>query len=779
MIDSVYQRQLGYSAPIHWIWIVIASVLVFYFFVRIYRSERGNSPAHVRLLLCILRSVVTLLVLMSALDWHFINKRYRKPEIYLVFDDSMSLQHLDEIQDLETVLDQMEELGLGKPTRANLLKSELLANSQALEWLNRRYELKLFKVGESIQPFDFEGIDELLGSLEFNDGQSRIDHSLSQLLKESVGQKPDAIVVFSDGLDSDDSRFRKSLRLGKALGVPIIPVGLGSREPVNDVAIVDVNASRKVFLNDQVEFQISLTANGFGNRQSRIKIVDPEENETLIDQEIKFTSNRFRDQLRFRVRMNHEGKRAFQIRVLPLSDELETRNNETEFTVEVKGDQIKVLLASNYPSREFHYLKQFLGRSSKPHQDSPQEFARNRIQLTTFLQQADIEYAGVDRHATKLFPVTRNQLFEFDVVIFCDMKPNWAGDVAGGLGQNELTHLKDFVEEHGGGLVLIAGEKYSPKAYALSPIATLFPFEFGNLQSPQQTVLDQPFVLRRTIMGKRFLPMELGADSEFKNYHEFPGTYWYSTSKDLRASARVLARLDHDGQSLPAIVLQTIGNGSVLYHAFPETYRWRYRTNEVYFGRYWSQMIQYLAAAKLTRGDKAISLETDRRIYFRQEPVTVFARLSNQSKSLKGSVSATIQSDSGLKRSITIQESSESRSHAATVEDLSPGSYRVYLNSDREVYTEFEISNSSRENERQPVNEANLKRLAEETGGTYLEVTEIDEIDSSLPTRELIEIGGEPPWVFWQHWEFKSIFGGVLLLLLSFEWVVRKRSSML
>src|SRR5690606_20319758 len=113
-------------------------------------------------------------------------------------------------------------------------------------------------------------------------------------------------------------------------------------------------------------------------------------------------------------------------------------------------EQIKVLLVQGYPNYEFRYLKHMLERDST-------------IELKTVLQEADLEYAELDSTALRVFPVRREELYEFDVVIFGDVNPTY-------LSTNVMANLHDFVEEKGGGVAFIAGPRFMPLSYGGTPV---------------------------------------------------------------------------------------------------------------------------------------------------------------------------------------------------------------------------------------------------------------------------------------------------------------------
>ena len=67
-----------------------------------------------------------------------------------------------------------------------------------------------------------------------------------------------------------------------------------------------------------------------------------------------------------------------------------------------------------------------------------------------------------------MFPVSREELFGYDVVFFGDVNPSY-------LSRPVLENLVAYVTERGGGLVFIAGPRHTPLAFRGSPLEDLFP----------------------------------------------------------------------------------------------------------------------------------------------------------------------------------------------------------------------------------------------------------------------------------------------------------------
>ena len=796
MTEPIFKNVIRYSAPIHWFWVVAISCIAIFFLLRIYLAERGQSSKFLRSFLFLLRSLIVLLVLLSSLNWNLETKKFRKPTIVFLFDNSASLQHLDEVDDPESILARLEELKADLPSRLNLLRLSVSEQATRMNSILDQFEIVSYSFGKDLIPIGSSSnlsadgsISGWVSNLNAQETVSNLNAAIKRVIAAGGGQPPAAIVAFTDGIASDGRELNLSKKYATAESVPVFFVGLGDQNPASDIFIERVGVNKNVFVNDLVEFEIMLSANGLQGQKTVVSLFDAEMRKTVAEKEVLIRSDRFRSPIRFRTRMNQSGRFEYLIAAKSVEQEFDKSNNEKTVSINVNDDQIRVLLVYDYPSREFNYLKQFLGRPSKGENDPDAEFSMNRIQLDTFLQQADIEYAATDRHAIKLFPVNKEQLFQYDVIIFGDVKPNWAGKVAGGIGQSELDHLKEFVEERGGGVVFIAGPKFTPSAYSNSSIADLFPIDMKSVitpisdgQSIETADLTTEFQLRQTPAGRRFLPMDISDGlGQPKSYLDFRGAYWFATSRNKKIAAQTFAEFESEGRQLPAILFHTVGSGSVLYHAFPETHRWRFRQDETYFGRYWSQMIQYLASSKLAINEAGIELETDRSQYYRGEAVTLIATLFDRTKVPDlNRIRLGLLSASGRETPIEVlRRSFQSNVYNGTIDGLSPGSYRVKLIDYPNIKTNFEIVDGSRENIRQPINEEHMRKLAEESGGKFLKVDELGELPRALPATDLIEMGSDPPWFFWHQWQFILFFGAVVVVLLTTEWILRKMAGMI
>ena len=335
----------------------------------------------------------------------------------------------------------------------------------------------------------------------------------------------------------------------------------------------------------------------------------------------------------------------------------------------VRKDQIRVLIVQAYPNYEFRYLKHLLQRDST-------------IEVHTLLQEADPGYAEIDQAALRSFPVRREDLFRYDVVIFGDVNPSF-------LGTGVMRNLSEFVSEKGGGLVFIAGPRYMPAAYRDTPLAALIA---AGLRRRRARAGD-----RGAAEGFQVLPTELGfasptmqlGDTPEQNgeiWSKLPPLYWMFEVSKLKPAVRVLAehpsRSGGDGAKLPLISLQYVGAGKVLFHAIDGTWRWRYRVGDVFFARYWIQTIRYLSRAKLLGKDRAAELSTDRREYRRGEPVKLRVRFTDErlAPADDDGVTVMLEEEGSNNQRVQLRRLSANRGvFEGSLADLTEGRYHAWI----------------------------------------------------------------------------------------------------
>jgi hypothetical protein len=234
-------------------------------------------------------------------------------------------------------------------------------------------------------------------------------------------------------------------------------------------------------------------------------------------------------------------------------------------------------------------------------------------------------------------PASRPELFHYDLIFLGDVPPEaW--------GTERLTWLRDLVRE-GGGLVMIAGKKFTPAAYMNTPLAAAIPVESATtmpvIDDSLKTELYHP---SRSAAGQRHEMLAL-ADSNEENeatWRELSGFYAFFPATKLRPGA--LSLLNHPTQKLPSppegegtggrgqntllpiMAIQRYGRGEVLYLGVDEIWRWRANVGDKYYSRFWGQVIYQLGLPRLLGGARRVHFSLERVDQFVGQPGFVYVR---------------------------------------------------------------------------------------------------------------------------------------------------------
>ena len=776
-----------WSLDHHWpfpAWLTIVGLLGIVGLVAwCYSREPGGARRGLRATLAALRLLAIGLALVMLAEVALSLRRTGLPTVVLLVDDSASMSLADRYESSEQAAAQarVRAVQLDAATRLNLVKAALLEQDRALlEQLARRYRLKVYFVGEQARAQD-GSLDELevrLRALEPTGGASRLGAALRTVLNDMRGTPPAAVILASDGINTDGEPLREAARYAQTKGVQVFALAVGSASPDRDLEVSDLLVDDAVFVDDIVNFECKLSGAGYPGRRVDVVLRLADKPEPLARTTVTVPTDGAPQKVRVPYRPREVGEFEYVVEVAPLPDETRPENNRQSRVVSVRKEQVRVLLVQGYPSFEFRYLKQLLQRDAT-------------IELKTVLQEADLEYAEFDSTGLRVFPVRRDDLFEFDVIVFGDVNPSL-------LSASSLTHVRDFVLEKGGGVIFASGPRWNPSAYRDTPLAELFPVDLASAVAPAVgATTDDPFRVVPTDLGLASPPLQLGDTPEesLRIWQQLPELYWHVEAPRLRPGARVLAehssRLAADGRKLPIIALQYAGAGKTVFHATDETYRWRYRVGDVFMARYWVQMIRYLSRSKLLGKDRSAELAFDRREYRQGEPVRARVRFidERQAPAADDGVTIVLEREGQPNRQVKLSRAPSGRGvFEATLPPLADGRYHAWVAEPalegNAPAADFQIVAPPGEFERVATDRAELGLLARETSlrddqSHVYGIHETARLLAELPEGRPVPIEALPPLGLWNHWLVQPLFLGLFLGLLVTEWIVRKWVGML
>lgn len=758
--------------------------------VRLYLSERGGSLFY-RLGLAAIRISLLLITMFLIAEAVLVVERVDLPYLVIMADDSASMAREDQYADTE-IGERVRELAAmteqPDASRFSLVRSWLSRDdSSMLKSLQQQHRVRLYLLGGSARNLasidDPEEIDTALSAIDEVQPigeQSLLGTGVRQVLTELRGAPPTAIIILTDGQTTRGESLSDVAPLAARKGVPLFPIGVGDDTPPRDIAISDLVVDDVVFVGDAVRFEAKLSSRGFEGRSITVRLLEapPDSGYSALDQGVEVASMQVEapidgQAIPFELVYRPEGTGRFDFIVVAETQPREDRveNNRLRRTIAVREDKIKVLLVDGQPRYEYRYLKTFLERRPES------------IELQVVLQTADPEYSAQDIVALPNFPTATDGddgLFGYDVVILGDADPLY-------FSASQLQSLSDFVTQEGGGLVFASGEFFNPVSYQGTPLETVVPVQLTGARNPIQGGDSiQPFRMNLTAEGRgnpifRLTDEEAGSLETWEN---LPLHYWFLEAPRKQPAAFVLAEhptaVGADGP-VPLVAYQFVGAGKSLYLGVDDTWRWRIGTADRYFGRFWVQMLRFMARSRLSK-DRPAELVTDRSIYQFDQPVLVRARfLSTGLAPKSGEVAVEIERSGRSPERLVLRSTGNSAdSFEAILANPTPGDYRVRLLPPPVLEGEipaadFRIEPPADERDKVQLNRAELVRAASLSGGEYRSILEAENLVDDLPPAQKIPLDTDPPIPLWNDWRLMSLFLG----LLTTEWVLRKRKQMI
>lgn len=775
---AVWNLEYAWPWP-SWATLLCAAVAAG-FVVGMYLHESGAASRTYRLCLAAIRlAVLGLLALMIA-QMTLSLKRTGLPYAAVLIDDSQSMTIVDHYPDKlkKAMVDRLKKSGVDatEPSRWNLAQT-LLAEREGrlLRGMADGHKLRIYYLtgGRASRQTSVRGIVEEIGSLEPKGETTRLGAGIRSALDDLRGATPAAVVLLTDGVNTAGPSLADAAEYARRRGVPLYFVGLGSDRPVRDLKLTDLLVDDVVFVDDIVNFECKLSASGFEGQKVAVTLREkdkPAKPENILARvEVTLGPDAESRPVRLQYRPTKVGQYDFVVEAEPQEGETMTENNRQTRVVQVRKEKIRVLLVQAYPNFEFRYLSNMLERDET-------------IALHAVLQDADPEHAAQDSASLRAFPSRRDDLFAYDVVVLGDVNPALLPPAA-------LKDLADFVDQpaKGGALVLIAGPSFMPAAFRDTPLGPLLPMKSADQLRYPAASIAEGFRVQPTDLGLATPALQLGDTPEetLQIWKNLPPLYWLLEMPELKRGVRVLAERaapsGADGRRLPVICLQYVGAGKVLFHATDETWRWRYRTGDVYFARYWVQMIRYLCRSKLTDAGGSAILTTDRREYAQGDSVRLRVRFADerQAPAEDDGVTVVVEQPGRKTQRIPLRRAAGARGvFEGVVERPAVGSYHAWIAAPalegRSPAADFTVIPPPGEFARVQMDAGAMRQAAKTTGGRFYTFETAHRLVGDLPPGRQVPIESLPPLPLWNRWPVLALF----LSLLAAEWVLRKLRGM-
>lgn len=708
---------------------IVAAVGISLFLYRRRRRARWYQLASIGVLQMTMLGVVTWVLMQPTLA----TDRLREGEnsIAMVIDASESMRHGEGANRFELALGAL---------------SGVLEGNDAPNMRARYYEM-----GSSVRP-----VDSFIDSTPSSTATS-IGDSLTAVLEEARYSPVAAIILSSDGADTDGGLSADDLAELGSYGVPIHTIGVGRAEMPEDVELADVTVPDRALPGSTVSVRISVRHDAGGT--TNIKVYDGDDLLELLP--IELAEDAGTTMAWVEVPLTEAGPHELRFSVDAAVHETEFRNNSRAALVNVANEQYRILYFEGEPRWEYKFLRRAIDGDEDLSvatllRVSPNKFYRQGIDNPEQLQDG--------------FPRLRDELFTYDALIIGSVE-------AASLSVQQQELIRDFVSVRGGSLMMLAGPSgLGNGGWGQSAVADVLPARLPPTSVDTFHRKKASVVLTPQGLGERMLRLDSDAEENRLAWGELPEIADYQLTGNLKPAAITLINADTDVGRIPLLVTQAYGRGHSYILATGGTWRWQMSMplDDMKHETFWRQVLR----AMVGNAPENVSLATSNqssaggiglRAEFRDD---AFKPLDDVN------VTAVASHESGETFSVPLMPGEEPGVFVGAMTPPQSGTwyFEALAEKDGEPVA---IGRSSMLYESGQAehfgfrkNRGLLQRISEATGGRYFEPDDL----SGLPDLLRYSSAGITETEYRSVWDAPAIFL-LLLLLKSGEWLLRRRWS--
>jgi hypothetical protein len=651
---------------------------------------------------------------------------------------------------LAVLIDMSQSMGQpgGKPGQSRLDDvREALAGPLAP--LANRYQLRQFAFDRTASPLP----DGRLGELRPAGTQTLFADSLAAAVEllRAEGVVPERVLLASDGNDqgADDPAA-----LARRLGLTIDTLAPGSPADTPApaaVALVDVQAARRVLLGSETHFRATLCAGHPRGLPAPVTVRLNEDGKEVASTRVSFAAGQAEQRAEIAHRPGTPGPHRYEFR-------LDDGPPGHALTVQVVDGKTEVLILEDTWRWEFKYLRRVF-------EDDPS------FRFTAVLARgggAVVQFGSPDRRARLIgLPQGRGDLLDFDTVVLGDVDVRrWPPRLAAALAA--------AVREEGKSLILVAGPNVGTLA-EVPELHTLLPVELAR-ESADPVVGPVEVRVGPDGAGSPFaVPAKGGLpplDQVYPPLRKRPGA-----TVLLGAS-----RLKNSYGNLIVLAEQTVGRGRVLYVGTDTLWKWQTRAEPQPGGvtpyrLFWQQALRALTPVEPRRPGVALTLQAERARAAAGRPLRLRAEVESDRALARAEVRATVTlPDDRRVPLLFAADPTDPGLYRADFAPVQAGPYRVHASllaggqTAAEAEALFDVPATGREQADAGVDRAGLERLAAATGGKL--------VDPGEPETWPQPSEGARPVVarartvdLWENFTLVLVLVG----LLGLDWLVRLR----
>jgi hypothetical protein len=784
--------------------------------VFVYRRDGKNLTTPQRVVLASLRSLAVLAVIALLLEPNLVTvKRQTRPgHTILLVDTSQSMTHVDawRREAVQPVAEAWRALGVKDPAaapRLELLKALLAHEDSALvQQLAAKNQVQLYTFAGNLEalpvlpppappigpdgqplPADPQAKPPLprldLARLVADGRASNLGGALRTALDKSRAAEIAAVVFVTDGRRNAGPQGAEIARLLGQRKIPhTLVLGIGDPSETQAVQLARFDAPAKVFQKDPFELKATIAQQGYESTNVTVRLlrVDDKGAEQVVrTQQVAVGGERSETVVEWKdVTSDVPGRFVYRSELVPPDGEaIVAERHAKSAPVEVITERLRLLLVAGGANHEYQILRNLLIRDKT-------------IDVSCWLQSADPKFPQDGDEAVRIerLPEERSEFDPYDVVLLID--PD-----ASKLTPRFCQHLQQHVLENGCGLWWIAGEKYSLEAMrrtaASFPLAELLPI-VPDIEKAEQDIIGYgkafkfPWAWSLTPEGDEGLGAKVtriadGRDASRLLWGRLPGFHFWFPVLRLKPAAIAIAEhtspeLRRGGRGMPMVAMQNVGAGRVLFSGSDETYRWR-SIHEQAYNRFWVSGVRFLFEGRLQAGNSRLRLAASEEKVDLGDAIELSAEVRDEALQplIAEQFTIVLERDGEPAETIALPAVAEAPgTYSLRYRPQALGAYRVRPAEKlgKNVDLSFQVVAATIERQG-PMDRAELAAIASVAGGELCDTPQaLLQALARIPSRTATDTF-RTPHAIWDGWPTVTF----LLVVLSLEWLLRKRFNLL
>ena len=672
---------------------------------------------------------------------------------------------------LSVLLDTSESMLTGDcqgSSRMKFAQTHWLA-SDLLQQLSRDYDVELNGFAAELHPLPMSALTEQDHRVATGRLTRLADSVTSGLSRMKGSDEGAAMLVISDGRDSEDAPIQSAASLAQAKKVQVYTAALGGRSLARDVAVLAIPMQEYLLPGEPGSILVKVYQSGLDQSTATLRLRQGGQEQSVP---VVFNQQRVVE-VQLPVKQDTPGQYEYQVELEPLSGEAEIRNNSQIVFCEVQAKRIRVLVLEGQPYWDSKFLAQSLRKDEKI------ELTQNS-QVTA--QKRETIVTRVEGGSATL-PKTAEEWAKYDVVIL-------------GQGMEFVFDpktpklLAEFVSRHGGHVIFARGTAYNrgtPEGERIGKdLAVLEPVVFGvGTQSDIKLSL--------TASGRTsqwFSVTKMGTRVE-DAFARLPGFQVMPMIEREKPATIVLARGVGAGgpgkggeTGPPAIVTMNNGRGTVAAVLGEGLWQWSLLSKDKhdltgFYDTFWSNLVRWLAMGGDFQPGQQVALNLSHTSLRLGDPLSAGV-VYKQNPAAGNLPRMEVIDPQGNRREVALARlPGRDPRFGATLDPNGVGVHLVTLTAPgmipARLQRKFNVYDLNVERLETSANPMPLRMLAEHSGGEFFEAHQAAEfVDRLHRQRASMLVPPQLEYIWDEGW---VMF--LLLLWAGSEWLLRRKAGML